>query len=55
MEDERVCLPLTAVSDAQNNTISSRNVASVIDADTIINTKIGNTQVEGELCLEREN
>ncbi|XP_072238737.1 zinc finger matrin-type protein 1 [Leuresthes tenuis] len=47
MEDERVCLPLTAESDAQNNTTSSRNVASVIDADTMINTKIGSTQVEG--------
>ncbi|KAM4587255.1 zinc finger matrin-type protein 1 [Odontesthes bonariensis] len=47
MEDERVCVPLIAESDAQNNTTSSRNVASVIDADTIINTKIGSTQVEG--------
>lgn len=50
MDDRRVCAPLLAESDAQNNTTSAPHAASVIDADKVINTNIDNTQVEGEFC-----
>lgn len=52
MDDTSVCTPLPAESDSQNNTTSTPNVASVTDADKVINTKIDSTQVEGEFCLE---
>lgn len=55
MDDRRVCAPLLAESDAQNNTTSAPHAASVIDADKVINTNIDNTQVEGECCLEHAN
>lgn len=49
MDDTSVCAPLLAEPDAQNNTTSTPNAASVTDADKVINTKIDSTQVEGEL------
>lgn len=55
MDDTSVCTPLPAESDSQNNTSSTPNVASVTDADKVINTKIDSTQVEGEFCLEGAN
>lgn len=55
MADTNVCAPQFAESDAQNNTTSTPNAASVTDADKVINTKIDSTQVEGEFCLECEN
>ncbi|XP_035486395.1 zinc finger matrin-type protein 1 isoform X1 [Scophthalmus maximus] len=48
MEEVRVCTPQLAESDAQNNTSSSPNAASVTDADKVINTQIDNTPVEGD-------
>ncbi|XP_070702752.1 zinc finger matrin-type protein 1 [Pempheris klunzingeri] len=48
MDDTSVCAPLLAESDAQNNTTSTPNAASVTDADKVINTKIDSAQVEGE-------
>ncbi|XP_055364848.1 zinc finger matrin-type protein 1 isoform X2 [Betta splendens] len=47
MDVTRVCSPLLAGSDSQNNTISAPNAASVTDADKVIKTKIASTQVEG--------
>lgn len=55
MDDRSVCAPLLAESDAQNNTTSAPHAASLTDADTVINTKIDSTQVEGEFCLEHAN
>ncbi|XP_070816085.1 zinc finger matrin-type protein 1 [Chaetodon trifascialis] len=52
MDDRSVCAPLLAESDAQNDTINTPNAASVSDADTVINTKIDSTQVEGEKSEE---
>ncbi|XP_069568567.1 zinc finger matrin-type protein 1 [Brachyistius frenatus] len=51
MDDTRVCTLLTAESDAQNNTTSTPNAASVTDADKVINTKLDSTQVEDNLPL----
>ncbi|XP_040015048.1 zinc finger matrin-type protein 1 isoform X3 [Xiphias gladius] len=48
MDDTIVCSPQLAESDAQNNTTSTPNAASVTDADKVINTKIDSTQVEGD-------
>ncbi|XP_023283685.1 zinc finger matrin-type protein 1-like isoform X2 [Seriola lalandi dorsalis] len=48
MDDTNVCPPLLAESDAQNNTTSTPNAASVTDADKVINTKIDSTQIEGD-------
>lgn len=55
MDDTSVCTPLLAESDAQNNTASPPNAASVTDADKVINTKTDSTQVEGEFCREHAN
>lgn len=44
-----ICAPLLAESDTENNIISTHNVASVSDADTVINTNNTNSsQIEGE-------
>ncbi|XP_034546324.1 zinc finger matrin-type protein 1 isoform X4 [Notolabrus celidotus] len=43
-----VCNPLLALSDAKNNTFSTPNVASMTDAEKVINTKLDSTQVEGD-------
>ncbi|XP_058488874.1 zinc finger matrin-type protein 1 [Solea solea] len=48
MDDVSVCAPLLAESDTQNNTSNAPNAASVIDADKVINTKIDNSQGEGD-------
>ena len=55
MDDTFVCTPQLAESDAQYNTTSTPNAASVTDADKVINTKIDSSQVEGEFCLECGN
>lgn len=55
MDDTSGCTSLSAESDAQKNTTSTPNAASVTDADKVINNKIDSTQVEGELSSECEN
>lgn len=55
MDDSRVCAPLLAESDAQNNTSSTPYEGSVTDADKVINTNTDSTKVEGEFCLEHAN
>ncbi|XP_034726043.1 zinc finger matrin-type protein 1 isoform X1 [Etheostoma cragini] len=52
MDGRSVCTPLLAESDAQNNTTSTPNAASVTDADKVINTKIDSTQVKGATSEE---
>ncbi|KAF7657801.1 hypothetical protein LDENG_00022110 [Lucifuga dentata] len=52
MDGRIVCTPQHAESDSENNITSSPNAASVTDADKVINTKIDNTQVEGEQSEE---
>ncbi|XP_044023271.1 zinc finger matrin-type protein 1 [Siniperca chuatsi] len=52
MDDRSVCTPQLAESDAQNNTTSTPNAASVTDADKVINTKLDSTQVEGDKSEE---
>ncbi|XP_049430608.1 zinc finger matrin-type protein 1 [Epinephelus fuscoguttatus] len=52
MDDRSVCTLQLAESDAQYNTTSAPNAASVTDADTVINTKIDSTQVEGDKSEE---
>eukprot|EP00063_Salmo_salar_P048187 XP_014023022.1 PREDICTED: zinc finger matrin-type protein 1-like isoform X1 [Salmo salar] len=47
-----ICAPLLAESDTENNIISTHNVASVSDADTVINTNNTNSsQIEGSLLF----
>ncbi|XP_070301865.1 zinc finger matrin-type protein 1 isoform X2 [Salvelinus sp. IW2-2015] len=47
MEEGSICAPLLAESDTENNIISTHNVASVSDADTVINTNNTNSsQIE---------
>ncbi|XP_038552333.1 zinc finger matrin-type protein 1 [Micropterus salmoides] len=52
MDDTSVCTPLFAESDAQNDTTSTPNAASLTDADKVINTKVDSTQVEGDKSEE---
>ncbi|XP_028261300.1 zinc finger matrin-type protein 1 [Parambassis ranga] len=52
MDDMSVCSPLTAESDALNNTTSTPYAASITDADKVINTKIDSSQVEGDKSEE---
>ncbi|XP_059184563.1 zinc finger matrin-type protein 1 [Centropristis striata] len=52
MDDTSVCTLLLAESDAQNNTSSTPNAASVTDAEKVINTKIDSSQVEGDQSEE---
>ncbi|XP_019910859.2 zinc finger matrin-type protein 1 [Esox lucius] len=48
MEEQSICAPLLAESDTKNNNNSHYNVASVSDADTVINTNNTNSsQIEG--------
>lgn len=49
MDDRSVCTPLNAESDAESNTFSAPNAASVTVADKVINTKLDSSQVKGEL------
>lgn len=55
MDDSRVCAPLLAESDAQNDTSKTHYESSVTDADKVINTNIDSTKFEGEFCLEHAN
>lgn len=55
MDDSRVCAPLLAESDAQNDTSRTHNESSVTDADKVINTNIDSTKFEGEFCQEHAN
>lgn len=55
MDDSRVCAPLLAESDAQNDTSRTNYESSVTDADKVINTNIDSTKSEGEFCLEHAN
>lgn len=50
MDAQSVCTPQLAESDAEKNTTSTPNAASVTDADIVINTKIDSAQVEGEFA-----
>ncbi|CAB1315431.1 unnamed protein product [Coregonus sp. 'balchen'] len=50
MEERCICAPLLAESDTENNIILTHNVASVSDADTVINTNNTNSsQIEADL------
>ncbi|XP_071372677.1 zinc finger matrin-type protein 1 isoform X2 [Centroberyx affinis] len=53
MDDRSVCSPQLAESDAETNTTSAPNAASVTDADKVVNTKIDSAQSEGDLGEEQ--
>ncbi|KAM4613808.1 zinc finger matrin-type protein 1 [Polymixia lowei] len=52
MDERSVCTLQLTESDAENNTVSTPNAASITDAHKVINTKISSAQNEGDLGEE---